>query len=1003
MVSALPHGDARTRVLLRIAAGLIAFGMGCGEGTAPPAPVATVALTPAAVELVPGGTDIIQAIPKDAAGNSLTNRITEWSSSDPSKVTVAAGVLTGVAIGSATVTASIEGHVASMEVKVKDGMVVSAAGASFTAQNGAVSITIPAGALTQTKNITVAPAATTPPNDRLMPGTAFDFGPTGTSFAAQVTVSIKYDPVNLTAGSPESGLQLYEVVGTGWRVVDGSTVNKATKTVTGNVSHFTVYGVLMQPRVETVTISRDTTVQVKATVQFTAALKDNEQQPLTRPITWTSSSPGIVSVDANGLATAIIPGQSTITATSESKSASSKVTVTPGPASLLAIAAGDGQSVTAGGTVPVLPAVKVTDAFGNPVSGFAITFAVASGGGTITGPSTTTNASGIATVGSWTIGTTAAPNTLTASGTGLTPASVTFTVSGAAGPPTTAAISVGNSQTGTAGGPVSTPPAVKITDANGNPVTGFSVVFAPAAGSGSVTNGTALTNSSGIATPGNWILGTTPGTQSLTATAGTLAGSPLTFTATAVAPIPAKIVINGGDGQSARTGSPVATLPAVRVVDAANIGVPGFTVTFTVTSGGGTVTGGDAVTNVNGFASVGSWVLGPNAGTNTLTATAGSLPGSPIVFTATGIAAPPVAMAISAGNQQSVSAGTAVPVQPAVLVTDADGRGVPNITVAFTIRSGTGTITGASPVTNSSGIATLGSWTLGIGGNSLFATVDGLSGSPLIFVGFGTVQIQLVTFGDSNTDFGFAGTDPAVRVTSYISDGNPGVRLSPSAPNDQLQLAGKIESRWRAARSQTIRVVNHAISGTNTGAGRNILTSPNAREAVDGVTRFQGEALGAAYPWNGGESTNDFFPTGSIPRVQAFSPRQSDFLYISMGTNDVASDVNIPTATSLVNLEYMIDQWISLGLPASHVMLTTLPPRAPADAAKIRNLNDGIRALAQRKGVKLIDLVTFCSNDNGGNWSDVSFHVNNDLIHYSEQIRDRLAAAVVSYMASVTP
>jgi lysophospholipase L1-like esterase len=360
-------------------------------------------------------------------------------------------------------------------------------------------------------------------------------------------------------------------------------------------------------------------------------------------------------------------------------------------------------------------------------------------------------------------------------------------------------------------------------------------------------------------------------------------------------------------------------------------------------------------------------------------------------------------MAISAGNQQSVSAGTAVPVQPAVLVTDADGKGVPNITVAFTIRSGAGSITGVNPVTNASGIATLGSWTLGIGGNSLLATVDGLSGSPLIFVGVGTVQVQLVTFGDSNTDFGFAGTDPAVRVTSYISDGNPGVRLSPSAPNDQLQLAGKIESRWRAARSQTIRVVNHAIAGTNTGAGRNILTSPNAREAVDGVTRFQGEALGAAYPWNGGESTNDFFPDGSILRVQAFTPRQSDFLYISMGTNDVSPDVNIPTATSLVNLEYMIDQWISLGLPASHVMLTTLPPRTPTEAAKIRNLNDGIRALAQRKGVKLIDLCSYVSNDNGGNWADPSYHVINDLTHYSEQIRDRLAADVVTYMSALTP
>jgi lysophospholipase L1-like esterase len=373
------------------------------------------------------------------------------------------------------------------------------------------------------------------------------------------------------------------------------------------------------------------------------------------------------------------------------------------------------------------------------------------------------------------------------------------------------------------------------------------------------------------------------------------------------------------------------------------------------------------------------------------------------VFTATGIASPPVAMAISAGNQQSVPANVAAPVRPAVLVTDAVGKGVPNITVAFTIRSGTGSITGASPVTDASGIATLGSWTLGLGGNSLFAAVDGLSGSPLVFVGVGTVQVQLVTFGDSNTDFGFAGTNPAAQAASYVSN-VPLVRLAPDAPNSTFQLAGKIEARWRASKTQTIRVVNHAIAGTNTGAGRNLLTSPDAREMVNGVTRFQGEALGAAYPWNGGETTNDqSYPNGPIARVQAFSPRSSDFLYISMGSNDVTPDVNFSTSTSLANLEWMIDQWVSLGLPVSHVMLTTLPPRTPTEAAKIRNLNDGIRALAQRKGVKLIDLVTYCSLDNGGNWADPSFHVNNDLIHYSEQIRDRLAADVVSYMASLTP
>ena len=172
-------GEAGTRCVLRVAAGLIAFGMGCGEGTAPPAPVATVVLAPAtSVDLVVNGTDVIQAIPKDAAGNSLTNRIVEWSSSDPSKVTVAAGVVTGVTLGNATITATIEGHTASEIVSVKEGAVVSpTTAATFSAQNSAVNVSVPVGALTQTRNITVAPAQSPPPNDRLMPGTAFEFGP----------------------------------------------------------------------------------------------------------------------------------------------------------------------------------------------------------------------------------------------------------------------------------------------------------------------------------------------------------------------------------------------------------------------------------------------------------------------------------------------------------------------------------------------------------------------------------------------------------------------------------------------------------------------------------------------------------------------------------------------------------------------------------------------------------------------------------------------------------
>jgi adhesin/invasin len=62
--------------------------------------------------------------------------------------------------------------------------------------------------------------------------------------------------------------------------------------------------------------------------------------------------------------------------------------------------------------------VLVTDQDGKPMANVTVTFAVASGGGSVTGASATTNADGVAMVGSWTLGPTAGANTLTATAAG---------------------------------------------------------------------------------------------------------------------------------------------------------------------------------------------------------------------------------------------------------------------------------------------------------------------------------------------------------------------------------------------------------------------------------------------------------------------------------------------------------------------------------------------------------------------------------------------------------
>ena len=100
-------------------------------------------------------------------------------------------------------------------------------------------------------------------------------------------------------------------------------------------------------------------------------------------------------------------------------------------ASTIAKVAGDAQSAVAGATVAIRPAVKIADQFGNPVPNATVTFAIASGGGQVTGGSATTDATGVATVGSWKLGNTAGANSLTATVQGVAP--VTFTATGIVG------------------------------------------------------------------------------------------------------------------------------------------------------------------------------------------------------------------------------------------------------------------------------------------------------------------------------------------------------------------------------------------------------------------------------------------------------------------------------------------------------------------------------------------------------------------------------------------
>ena len=71
------------------------------------------------------------------------------------------------------------------------------------------------------------------------------------------------------------------------------------------------------------------------------------------------------------------------------------------PPAVIAILAGDNQTIASGEAVPVPPRVVVRDAQGRPVAGATVTFTRDSGSSQLTDSIRVTAADGIAQIGSW--------------------------------------------------------------------------------------------------------------------------------------------------------------------------------------------------------------------------------------------------------------------------------------------------------------------------------------------------------------------------------------------------------------------------------------------------------------------------------------------------------------------------------------------------------------------------------------------------------------------------
>ncbi|HEX2218694.1 MAG TPA: Ig-like domain-containing protein [Gemmatimonadales bacterium] len=444
-----------------------------------------------------------------------------------------------------------------------------------------------------------------------------------------------------------------------------------------------------------------------------------------------------------------------------------------GEAANLEIVDGDEQVGPAGAPLAQQVLVRVTDTQDRPVPNQEVAFVIESGGGSVTPGTVATNSTGHAAA-DWTLGPAAGDQRLrarTQQGGSSELLEVTFRATAIAGSGSVLVEVAGDEQTGPVNSALADSLVVQATDALGNPVPNVEVTWS-VSGGGSISPATVLTGTDGLAAAER-VLGPGSGAQSAQAAVEGFAGSPVTFTHTAVPANPTVLVMVSGDDQSAPGGFEVPNDLVVRLEDANGNGIGGRPITWVVPAGSGSVSPVNTTTNANGLAAT-RWTLPAPVGEYTVNAVFSGLP--PVVFSGSATADVPTRIALVSGNNQTAAVGAALPNPLVVRVTDANNNPVAGVSVNWTAEDG-GSVASATSGTDASGLAQM-TRTLGtaIGTYRTTAAVDGLAGSPITFTSTATVGAPVrlaITVQPGSPTVSGEVFSPVPRVQVQDAFGNP--------------------------------------------------------------------------------------------------------------------------------------------------------------------------------------------------------------------------------------
>ena len=517
-------------------------------------------------------------------------------------------------------------------------------------------------------------------------------------------------------------------------------------------------------------------------------------------------------------------------ASGASDAASNTFNITPAAPAALAIISGNAQTGAAGSALAQPIVAKLTDSFGNPVAAATVTFTVASGGGSATPTSGSTDAAGqISTT--WTLGSVSPSQTLTIGSAGV--ASVTATATG------TSAVRAlvftqqpGASQV--AGVGIAPAMTVEMRDGFGAVVTSFTGPVALTIGAnccGATLGGTAsATAVAGVATFSGVSLDKRGGGYTFVAsTSGATSATSTTFV---VSPGAAKTVaVTTGAGQSGAAGSALSSPVVALVTDAFGNGVAAVPVTVRVAAGGGSVTPTSASTDSTGRLSA-TWTLGSGsttqrlefvvAGVDSVSTTATATSGVTLMWTFT----------TQPGSTQTAGAA----ISPAVVAELRDGAGVlatsysGNATMGRKTGPSGSVLGGTTSVAVSSGVATFSNLTLAQAGT--YTLEIGASGTTDLNTNSFTVSpaaAAAISVASGASQTGTFGAMLAAPVVLKVADayGNPvsGTAVtfavasgggSVGTPNTTTDASGLASTTWTLGSSgaQTITGSSSGLAGS---------------------------------------------------------------------------------------------------------------------------------------------------------------------------------------------